>query len=278
MHLHDLQTTIKQRDPRPQASEQTFYKLMEEVGELAKAIRTRQRHQAGEATRKGSIDEELSDALYALLALANLYDVDIEQAITLKEQLTQLRPPEAVSILPVEVIPVEQPNAQYETRTTHPETPMTQPTRLDPKSIARRFIDELWNGRQLQIADEIIAADCVTHQLRSGSEPVDAPRGPDAVRKQIGDWTTGFPDIRYEVRHMLAEDERVVSQCVLRGTHQGVWLGIQPTGKSISIEMTLTQRIADGKIAEDWVLADFFGVFQQLGLVASLQELLASRR
>ena len=66
-----------------------------------------------------------------------------------------------------------------------------------------------------------------------------------------------------------------MTQCVARGTHLGSWLGIPATGKVVSIQMFVVHRFADGVIAEDWVLVDSLGVFQQLGLVPPTQELLA---
>jgi hypothetical protein len=35
------------------------------------------------------------------------------------------------------------------------------------KMVVKRFIEEMWNQRRLHLADELIAPDCVTHQLRS---------------------------------------------------------------------------------------------------------------
>lgn len=46
-------------------------------------------------------------------------------------------------------------------------------------------------------------------------------------------------------------------------------------GKAITIQMFVVHRIAKGLIAEDWILIDSFGVFQQLGLVRPAKDLLA---
>jgi hypothetical protein len=43
----------------------------------------------------------------------------------------------------------------------------------------------------------------------------------------------------------------------------------------ITIQTEIIQRIANGHIAEDWVLTDFLGVFQQFGLVRPTSEILA---
>ena len=73
---------------------------------------------------------------------------------------------------------------------------------------------------------------------------------------------------------MISDADRVMSLCVATGTHLGSWLGIPPTGKSIRIQMVVIHRIRAGQIAEDWVMVDTLGVFQQLGVVRPTEELL----
>lgn len=144
------------------------------------------------------------------------------------------------------------------------------------KAVVSRFYEELWNNRNLTVADEIIASDCVTHQLQSGALSVGAPRNPEAVKYHISEWLGGFPDLRFTVEQMIAEGDRVMSQSVMRGTHTGAWLGIAPTGKEVWIRLIVTQRIAGGKIVEDWVLVEALGLFQQLGLIPATEEILAN--
>ncbi len=143
------------------------------------------------------------------------------------------------------------------------------------KAIVSRFYDELWNERNLNVADEIFAADCVTHQLQSGAETVAVARNPEAVKHHVEEWLAGFPDLRFTVEQMLVEGERVTTQSVMRGTHTGVWLGIAPTNKEVSVRLSVIHRVADGKIVEDWVLVEALGFFQQLGLVPSTDEIFA---
>ena len=143
------------------------------------------------------------------------------------------------------------------------------------KEIVRRFVEELWNRRKLELADELFDRDCVTHQLRIGADPAGATRGPEVMKHHVSEWLASFPDIKFSIEQMLAEDDRVMTQVVARGTHKGAWLGIPPTEKVITILMFVVHRIANGLIVEDWVLLDALGVFQQLGLVASSEELLS---
>jgi len=143
------------------------------------------------------------------------------------------------------------------------------------KAIVTRFYEELWNNRIISVADEIFAADCVTHQLQSGAETAGVSRSPEAVKRHVGEWLDAFPDLRFSVEQMIAEADHVVSQSVMHGTHTGTWHGITPTGKKISIRMFVVHKIVNGKIAADWVLVEALGFFQQLELVPSTQEILS---
>ncbi len=142
------------------------------------------------------------------------------------------------------------------------------------KQIVTRFVEELWNARRLDVADEIFSEDCITHQLHSGQIAEPVPRGPQAMKEHLAGWLMSFPDLRFSVEQMIAEGDRVVSQLVMEGTHQGTWMGISPTHKRLQIRMITIHRIANGKIAEDWVLVESLGFFQQLGMLPSTAELI----
>jgi steroid delta-isomerase-like uncharacterized protein len=147
--------------------------------------------------------------------------------------------------------------------------------RMEPaKDIIKRFVEELWNGRRLDVADQIFSEGCVTHQLRSGVLDEPSPRGPQEMKEHVSGWLMSFPDLHFNIEQMITERDRVVSQLVMEGTHQGTWMGISPTGKRLQIRMITIHRIANGKIAEDWVLVESLGLFQQLGAVPDTAELI----
>ena len=87
MKIADLQKFIKERDYKPELKEKYFMKLIEEVGELSEVIRKDKRMLNNEI--KGSIEEELYDVLYYICALANCYDIDLEECHELKSELNQ---------------------------------------------------------------------------------------------------------------------------------------------------------------------------------------------
>lgn len=148
-------------------------------------------------------------------------------------------------------------------------------TEEENKGIVRRFIEEMWNQRKLEIADELFAPNCVTHQLRSGEDPAGRPRSAESVKEEAAAWLTGFADLKLVLEQMVAARDRVVSYCTMSGTHTGRWMGLDPTGRKVSIPIVTIHRIAEGKIAEDWVLVGSLMLFQQLGLVAQTPEIFA---
>ena len=90
-----LQSYIKQKDFQPDLLKDYFLKLAEEVGELARAMRNGLKAQNTEDI-KGTIDEELWDVIYYAIAIANIYEIDLEQVIKRKAQLSEAKYPSAV--------------------------------------------------------------------------------------------------------------------------------------------------------------------------------------
>ena len=84
--ISKLQKYIKEQDYSPTSKEAYFLKLAEEVGELSRAMR-KNATPATESEFKGTIEEELYDVIYYALAIANCYDIEVENWIYIKEKL-----------------------------------------------------------------------------------------------------------------------------------------------------------------------------------------------
>ena len=77
-----------------------------------------------------------------------------------------------------------------------------------------------------------------------------------------------FPDPNFwGTADLIAEGDKVVGLVTARGTHQGEFMGIAPTGKPVSFNAIDVVRIAGGKIVERWSQADNLALLQQLGAV-----------
>ncbi len=135
----------------------------------------------------------------------------------------------------------------------------------DNKVLMRRFLEEVFNKKNLAAIDEFIAPNQVDHTL-----PPFLPTTPEGTKRAIGMFLTAFPDVHLTVEDMVAEGDKVVTRYTSRGTQKGGFMGIPPTGKQMTVSSIIIARIADGKIVEEWGLDDQMGMLQQLGIIPTL--------
>jgi len=128
------------------------------------------------------------------------------------------------------------------------------------KKLVLSMNKEIWNKGNLEIMDELYSSGFVWHFLPTGSETI----GLDSLREHVRNHREAFPEWTEEIKHIVAEGDFVVIHFVSRGTNEGSFLGNPPTGKQIQINEMSIFRIADGKIAEQWLLPDIFSMQQQL--------------
>lgn len=83
--IKKLQESILKIDNKKNSKEKYMLKLVEKVGKLAKAVDEDIRMKDKEI--RGTLEEELQDVLYYVTCLANLYGIDLEECIYLKEEL-----------------------------------------------------------------------------------------------------------------------------------------------------------------------------------------------
>ncbi len=134
----------------------------------------------------------------------------------------------------------------------------------DNKALARLFYEELWNRKNLSVANELIAATYVFHMPGS---PPGIPPGPEGFTQFVSVFFTAFPDVRVTIEDQVAEGDRVTTRWTSHGTHTGDLMGIAPTGKSVTITGISIDRFENGKVVESWDNFDQLGMLQQLGVV-----------
>lgn len=131
------------------------------------------------------------------------------------------------------------------------------------KDLLRRYFDEAWNQGCLELLDELVSPHFVNHN------PIfpNLPPGPGSLKPNFTALCTAFPDLHFTVEDMVSEVDKVVTRWTCRGTHQGPWRNIAPTGRSITIAGVQTNRISNGQIMEQWLVVDQLGMLQQMGVI-----------
>jgi steroid delta-isomerase-like uncharacterized protein len=129
------------------------------------------------------------------------------------------------------------------------------------KATVRRFFAAIEARDADALADDLLAPD---YRLRFDSLP---EMGRDEAIGFFVAFVAAFPDIRHHIEDQVAEGDRVATRLTVRGTHQGDFMGMPPTGRTVEIGAINIKRFADGKIAEHWVRSDALGLLQQLGAI-----------
>ncbi|SIQ85023.1 Predicted ester cyclase [Haladaptatus litoreus] len=139
----------------------------------------------------------------------------------------------------------------------------------DNKAVVRRFIKEFVDEGDESVADELLAPEYVRY------DP-DAPGGvqeADEFKGMISMLQQAFPNGEIHIEEMIAEGDLVVFRGRESGTHEGEFMGHEPTGETFEITGLAMHRVEDGVIKETWANWDMLGMLQQLGIVPMPDEL-----
>src|SRR5205823_7156489 len=129
------------------------------------------------------------------------------------------------------------------------------------KASVRRFYEEVINGKNLEIIDELLTADSVDHTFGS--------QGVEASKQFFGMLFQAFPDLRVEVHDVIAEGELLATRVSYSGSHEGEFIGIPATGRQARISGVDFLRMQDGRQAVHWGGPDMAGLLQQLGVMSA---------
>ena len=116
-----------------------------------------------------------------------------------------------------------------------------------PTELVQRLIDDVMNGRDLDLLDEL----CI-------------PALASKLRTAFSTFREAFPDWHQEALEFVTDGRTVVARMRCTGTHHGEWQGLQATGRPMTIDEVYFFRIADGRISGLWGLEDTWTRMRQL--------------
>ena len=132
--------------------------------------------------------------------------------------------------------------------------------------LLRRYVEEVWDNQNLAAVDDFLSPNYKRHR-----SPTMAPLNRQEQKQLLMRFRQAFPDIQLEVEEVLSEDNRIAFRSTIRATHQGELLGIEPTGKQITVGLVDVIHIEDGQFVEQWGGPDMLDLVQQLGAGISVQ-------
>jgi steroid delta-isomerase-like uncharacterized protein len=110
------------------------------------------------------------------------------------------------------------------------------------KAVVRRFITEVLTGRNVALADELLAPDYVNRSLNADLA---------GFKGYLATIKGAFSDLRLEIHELVAEGDAVVARYTMEGTITGSMMGVAPSGKKVSARGLTYYRLVNGKIVED---------------------------
>jgi steroid delta-isomerase-like uncharacterized protein len=130
------------------------------------------------------------------------------------------------------------------------------------KKIMNYFIEEVINNKNLDAADAIVAVDFIEHIPFPGQGP-----GIEGLKFALRSMFNGFPDMKWTVQEQIAEGDKVVTRFNWIGTHDGDFMGIPPTHKSVEVWGVVIDVVRNNLFSESRIIMDNISLLQQLGVM-----------
>jgi steroid delta-isomerase-like uncharacterized protein len=135
------------------------------------------------------------------------------------------------------------------------------------KALVRRFVDEVQSAGNIDAIDELCSPEFVNH-----SAPPGLPADCEGIKIVTAMFREAFPDSYFTVEDMIAQGSKVATRKTFHGTHEGEFMGLPPSGKTVTMGLIDIVRISDGRVVEHWSMGDELGMMQQLGIILQPQD------
>jgi len=130
------------------------------------------------------------------------------------------------------------------------------------KAVIRRFVEEVQNGKNFDVYDELNDPDFVNL-----SSPPGVPSDRAGGKVFLQAFAQAYPDATFTIDSMIAEGDQVVTKKTMSGTNTGDFAGVPATDRPVTFEYVDIMRVRGGRIVEHWNILDQLGWLTQLGVL-----------
>src|SRR3954469_5278531 len=130
------------------------------------------------------------------------------------------------------------------------------------KELVRGYLREAWDEGRSEAIDRYLAPD-----FRSLNAPPGSSGDREAERQLVAMFLDAFGSFRSTIDGQVAQGSRVLTSWSAVGIHQAPFVGVEPTGRVVSMRGTELATVADGRIESIFAIFDMAGLLQQLGVV-----------
>ena len=129
-------------------------------------------------------------------------------------------------------------------------------------------VDGAVNSGDLELISTVIDEVVEPEVLIGTPLPIEAT-GAQALKHVWATLLRAYPDLHVTAEDVIAEGDKLVSRNTVTGTHRGQYMGIPPTGRSVTYNEIFIARFVNGRIAETWGVVDVLSQMRQLGAIAA---------
>ncbi|QAU14582.1 DUF4440 domain-containing protein (plasmid) [Halorubrum sp. BOL3-1] len=128
----------------------------------------------------------------------------------------------------------------------------------------RRLFNEVWTDGNLDVVDEIVADEFV---FTRGGEIQTG--GVELYKSLVRSTREMFPDMEYTLDDVLVgEDGNAVTvRWTVTATHEGEYMGIEPTHQTIEMEGLELNKFEDGRLVETCTHPHWEGFLEDVGVL-----------
>ena len=139
----------------------------------------------------------------------------------------------------------------------------------DLKDLARRFYKEVFENRNLDAIDDLVAPNAVDHEQPPPG--LDLKPGREGVKQLCKVYTDAFKPLTVQVHEQYQDGDTAIARVTFGGTHTGEFAGIPATGKHFEADGIDIIRFEGDKMAEHWGQFDAVGMLTQLGVIPPME-------
>lgn len=136
--------------------------------------------------------------------------------------------------------------------------------------LFEREMREVWSENHLDVVDELYAPEFESGTTRAGAG-TGTLGDPGAIKSMLAEWQAAFPDMEIEVTTVMEDGNAVMAAWEARGTHEGTFRGIEPTGRKIDVGGFSYRRAEDGRYVAATDQVGMMTMLAQLGVDLPLQ-------
>ena len=123
-------------------------------------------------------------------------------------------------------------------------------------TIARRFVEEIFNARKTDAAKNFVTPDIIYHGM---AEEV---QGLEEFKKWVAEDLSAFPDMQITILEDLVDQNRVALRWSLKATHEKDFADFPATHKKFETQGVEILHFEGDKIKEAWTMGNMADLVQ----------------